>query len=70
MAMKYLEAFLAKLSTGPIGDTSKLESLLMDCWDDFSGSGEGKRSFRAVIDNQIKNHSRFRRDRTSSFSCQ
>ena len=41
MAVKYLEAFLAKLSTGPIGDTSKLESLLMDCWDDFSGSGEG-----------------------------
>jgi len=41
MAVKNLEAFLAKLSTGPISDTSKLESLLMDCWDDFSGSGEG-----------------------------
>ena len=41
MAMKDLEAFLAKLSFGPISDASKLASLLMYCWDDFSGSDEG-----------------------------
>ncbi len=41
MTMKNLKSFLTNVTPGPIGDASKLHTLLIDCWDEVSGSKEG-----------------------------
>ena len=41
MTIKNLKSFLTNVTPGPISDTSKLQTLLIDCWNEFSGSTEG-----------------------------